>query len=1136
MGAAIPLLIQVGVAVGTSVASSLLAPKPKLNPVDRGRYDDIRVTTAEEGGYMPLCFGLRVRLAGNVIWGTVTREYVTRDPGRTGGKGGGGRQQPTPPTNTYSYKKSFAIMVCGTPVKSYRRISENLEVIYNNVGAELREDFYEAEHHVLAGGALVVEDGECSGGRAVRLAGTGQYVEIDAWSLSATLHTIIIFYKATSPAQVYLSANGGSETLVSLPATGDTPDAVTATLLLSRGANAIKLRGGSGASDVDRIYVSGTGIPDLDDENVKGREATNLIDLNESFPSDANNPTPYYNTVQAFDADGYFEGFTAAGGQARFELFAGKETQPQSAIIVAAEGADETPAFRDVSYFATEDYLLKEGQLGNFTFEIEPEIQDLDDTLEYLYTLDGKVTAADCDFTLLAGRKISGLVIDHRAPLSETVAALESWFNFDIVPRGGKITAIPRGGAVVTRLYERELRAHLSGEERPRAAVKITHEDPVDLPGGVDVLYLDPSPAKDFHTGNQPAEKMVGFAFDRETLTFPIVGDPDTAHAVGLRYLDALHLAAKPGSMVCGFGKRHLIPTDVVEVEMEDATLYTYRVTQKQADLQGLVKLGVVPERASIYGQGGAGVSGRGGDVLLVQPPANTLLVAADCVPVRQEDLGRLILYAAGCPRGSGSWPGYHLNKRDQNGEVERVGGFDTAATIGIVQTASQSSAQFGLESARTFVVKLYYGSLESRTEPEVRAERVNLALYGKGSRWEVIQFLTVTPQTPSDPFVAQYQVTGIVSGLYGTETKSANHQADDYFVLFDSAVASFPMRPADITQTFDIVGQTAGQALADAEAVGVSTLTFQGNSAKPLAISRVELDDETQRAPRDSEGSIYVAPSPRSNAEDVGDEYLIEYLTDDRSAVVHPVSFGEDDQIPALLKSTASLWSGAGTDKYINVTGNTLSGTGDDAVIGPGGYARARSLQRMLHTGNHVEATLKVESAVANSALLGLIGEGFDWTNPGTGVDEFRVDYLVRLVYTGSAYELRVSVGGTTIYTLTTSTVGATASERVRIRAAGSVVRFYRYSDGGLTFLCETPVAPSFPLRAWAGLAFLQSGVTTSVEQVMLTTRPMPCTAFTAEQQQRYYGGLKNPVQVRIYQHSGVREIGYGPAWEGAI
>lgn len=848
MAVAVPLLIQVGIAAGTSIASSMLAPKPKLNPVDKGRFDDIRFTTAEEGAFIPLCFGQRVRLAGNIIWGTPTREYGTRDPGRTGGKGGGGRQ-PTPPTNTFSYKKSFAIMVCGTPVRSYRRISESLETIYNNLGSEIREDFYEAENHALSGGATIVTDGDCSGGRAVRLAGSGHNVEMSVSALSASFHTVAVFYKAASPAQVYVSANGGAEALTLLPATGPQPAAVTVTLVLQRGANVVKLRGGSGTSDIDRIYISGTGIPDLDDPIIKGRELTSLIDMGADFPSDPDNSAPFYNAVQAFDADGYFEGFTTAGGQARFELFAGVETQPQSAIIVAVEGASETPAFRDASYFATEDYLLKDGQLGNFVFEIEPEIQDLDETLEYLYTLDGKVTSADCDFSLLAGRKISGLVLDHRAPLSEWVAALESWFNFDIVPRGGKITAIPRGGAVVTRLYERELRAHLFGEERPRAAVKITHETALDLPGAVDVIYLDSAPSKDFHTGNQTAEKIVGFAFDRETLTFPVVGDADTAHAVGLRFLDALHLGAKPGALVCGFGKRYLIPTDIVEVEMEDATLYTYRLTQKQADLQGMVKFSAVPERASIYGQGGAGVSGRGGDVLIIRGLANTLLVVADSVALRQEDFGHLVLYAAACPRGVGVWPGYHLVKKDQNAEYERVGGFQDAATIGIVETASQSAVASGYDAARSFVVKLYSGTLESRTLDEVRAERVNLALYGAGTRWEVLQFLSAMPQTPAAPFVAQYLVTGTVAGLLGSGQHSDSHQDGDYFVLVDTAVRSFPVPAADLNHELTFIGQTAGQALTDAESVSSVTLTLFGSSRRydpPTNLRLVRLDGST--------------------------------------------------------------------------------------------------------------------------------------------------------------------------------------------------------------------------------------------------------------------------------------------------
>ncbi|HEU4595624.1 MAG TPA: phage tail protein, partial [Pyrinomonadaceae bacterium] len=620
------------------------------------------------------------------------------------------------------------------------------------------------------------------------------------------------------------------------------------------------------------------------------------------------------------------------------------------------------------SYFVTEDYLLREGQLGNFIFEIEPEIQRLDLILEYLYTLDERVALLECDFSALSDITPDGLILDHRAPLEEWVRALEGWFNFDIVPRGGKITAVKRGGSVVTRLYERELRAHLAGEERPRAAVKITHEDPIDLPGSVDVIYLDPSPSKDFHTGNQTAQKQVGHSFDPETLAFPIVGDANTAQAVGQRYLDARHLAAKPGQMVCGFGKRHLIPTDVIEVEMESGTLHTYRIVQKQADLQSLVRFSVVPERASIYSQGGAGVRGRGGDVLLVGPPANTLVVVADSLPVRQVDVGRLVLIAAGCPRGRGSWPGYHLNKRDQNGELERVGGFQAAATIGVVEAASQSAAGFGFEPTREFVVKLYYGTLESRTESEVRAERLNLALYGRGSVWEVLQFLSVEAQTPSEPFVAQYKVTGVISGLYGTEWASVAHQANDYFVLVDGALESFPMRPADITLPFDFIAQTAGQAVADAEAAGTSSLTFQGNSMKPLAVARVLLDETTQLAPRDSTGAILTTVEPRTNVETIGDEYLIQYLTDDRSQVLHEQEFGEGLPTPAVLHAQVEGFVG----KFTSISGgNTFS------LSGALGSGRATALQQIAGQGAFVEAELR---AFGSTVTLGLIAAGKDW------------------------------------------------------------------------------------------------------------------------------------------------------------
>lgn len=77
--------------------------------------------------------------------------------------------------------------------------------------------------------------------------------------------------------------------------------------------------------------------------------------------------------------------------------------------------------------------------------------------------------------------------------------------------------------------------------------------------------------------------------------------------------------------------------------------------------------------------------------------------------------------------------------------------------------------------------------------------------------------------------------------------------------------------------------------------------------------------------------------------------------------------------------------------------------------------------------------------------------------------------------------------------------------------------------------------MAPQPPLRVYARVE-PGNAETTYVEKVMLTTDPLPTTIISAAQQQLYYGGLKKPLQVRVSQYSGVRELGYGPAWEGAI
>src|SRR5438445_111389 len=122
------LAILASIEIGLAVAQYFLTPRPKQQPIDKGKVNDLRFTIVEEGAFIPRVYGKSVRLGGNLHWGVPTQEHKTSSAGISGGKKGRGAQ---PPTTTFSYDKSFAAYVCEGPIKSFRRIWEGDEVIYN---------------------------------------------------------------------------------------------------------------------------------------------------------------------------------------------------------------------------------------------------------------------------------------------------------------------------------------------------------------------------------------------------------------------------------------------------------------------------------------------------------------------------------------------------------------------------------------------------------------------------------------------------------------------------------------------------------------------------------------------------------------------------------------------------------------------------------------------------------------------------------------------------------------------------------------------------------------------------------------------------------------------------------------------
>src|SRR4051812_48313848 len=104
------LAITAGIMAASYAISYFAAKKGSANqpPVDKGRYDDVRLQSSDYGSPIPIIIG-RMRLAGQVAWGKKIRNTITTAPGSPGGKGGPATP-PTPATNFHHYYTSLAII------------------------------------------------------------------------------------------------------------------------------------------------------------------------------------------------------------------------------------------------------------------------------------------------------------------------------------------------------------------------------------------------------------------------------------------------------------------------------------------------------------------------------------------------------------------------------------------------------------------------------------------------------------------------------------------------------------------------------------------------------------------------------------------------------------------------------------------------------------------------------------------------------------------------------------------------------------------------------------------------------------------------------------------------------------------
>lgn len=736
------------------------AKRTKTPAVDKGRNDDIRIQGSDYGAMIPIIIG-KGRVAPEIVWNDPIRTVVTTTPGRSGGKGA--PRPPEPASNNYQYFTSLMMLVCAGPLDNgIRKIWQGPQLIYNLNGAAEITGFYEAEqpNNTLANGSSVVNNTLCSGGQAVQIGGSGPSCQFNSIDFQGTVD-VTVYYITSASRTVDVIVDNVNTGTWTLPNSNGAVGTYTHSVSLPNLGNYIRFQNGSGTLGsilIDRIYIDATASGETGDTDPL---RTGLVDDGATYPTDLDDPRPFYNFRPTTSGTGLTSAQSATVS-ARIRTYNGTSDQEIDTLLATKLGT-AAQGYRNRAMLMLEELELVGGQVPQFTVEVDEGTRTVDVAVEKLFAL-VDVDSSSLDVTALAEMNFKGLTINSRSEVRAAIEALQIAYNFDFVEQDGLLKAVVRGGAVAATIPQAEMRAYSYGSESPKSPVLVTRIEEKTLPRAVSVNYLDPQ--LDFKNGTQQYSRASGKTEDNETVTLPIVLSANEAYQIAQRLVFVRHLERKQFEWTTSWKYLKLAPTDIVDLALRTVT-HRVRITEMQSGLPGMIRFKGVAQDASIYTQSGIGSIGTGYERPPVETPANALLEVIDTPAFRPEDRDLLGYYVAMTGRANGRFPSGSLYEETAPGTYERVTGFPAPATMGVVLTALGTVTSVAdMDSVSTVGVGLYAGELSSISEADAYSLPLNLAQLGQ----ETIQFLTATPITTVAPYARCYRLSNFLRGRFGTE------------------------------------------------------------------------------------------------------------------------------------------------------------------------------------------------------------------------------------------------------------------------------------------------------------------------------------------------------------------------------
>lgn len=383
---------------------------------------------------------------------------------------------------------------------------------------------------------------------------------------------------------------------------------------------------------------------------------------------------------------------------------------------------------------------------------------------------------------------LRGYIVSTRMAARDALEPLLGSFFVDAVETDGVLRFIPRGQELAATIPYDDLGAVEGSSTDSPLRVTETRKQDVELPQRIDLTHIDPD--RDFQTNTQHAARIAGIAptLNKETIQLTMNLTADDAAQIADMTLRNAWIERNSYTLNLPPKWLRLDPTDVIEVELQDATL-TLRLNQVDFGGNNIVACKAVAEDEIAYTSNakGTGVNLPSIPIGIAVP---VYLFLMDLPMLRVEDNGLGLYYSFGLRNGSSA----SLYRSPDELAWSVIGlGADTPAFGWAANVLGDTPRPWTWDETNKVQIALSHGSLDSKTALEV-LNWGNAALLGD----EIIQWRNATLLSEG-----LYELSGLLRGRRGTESATGTHKIGERFVVLSSdGLYRTPLPSTEISKT----------------------------------------------------------------------------------------------------------------------------------------------------------------------------------------------------------------------------------------------------------------------------------------------------------------------------------------------